>query len=151
MRIPIRNPKHEDAFVYRPDLTEILHFSPPVPISAPPTQSTHLTKQLAPILHKEKSTFTVSDTSDSDTVSVRRSKRKLKKQNKSLKSPSIVENIQKTEGYSTEMLTDLNFIGEVSPRNPNERWSVDPKHTLPREMTVSEAEERSDSEHTRKL
>ena len=39
-----------------------------------------------------------------------------------------------------------NFIREVSPRNPNERWSVKPNPILPREMTVLEAEERSDSE-----
>ena len=28
MRIPKRNPKHDDAFLNRPDLTQILHFSP---------------------------------------------------------------------------------------------------------------------------
>ena len=42
--------------------------------------------------------------------------------------------------------SDTNFIGEVSPRNPNERWSVDPNPKLTQEMTVLEAEERSDSE-----
>ena len=77
LRIPKRNPKHDDAFVNRPELTQILHFSPPVPIAAPPTQpdtavptatqSTPLNKQLTPILRKEKRTITVSDTSDSDT------------------------------------------------------------------------------------
>ena len=36
MRISKRNPKHDDAFKIRPDLTQILHFSPPVPIAPPP-------------------------------------------------------------------------------------------------------------------
>ena len=38
----------------------------------------------------------------------------------------------------------------MSPRNSNERWSVDPNPSLPREMTVLEAEEKSDSEKTLK-
>ena len=38
VRILKRKPKHDDAFVNRPDLTQILHFSPPVPITAPPTR-----------------------------------------------------------------------------------------------------------------
>ena len=36
MRIPKRNPKHDEAFINRPDPTQILHFSPSVPISPPP-------------------------------------------------------------------------------------------------------------------
>ena len=40
MQIPKRNPKHDDAFQNRPDLTQTLHFSPSVPMAAPPTQPT---------------------------------------------------------------------------------------------------------------
>ena len=136
MRIPKRNPKHDDAFLNRPESDQVLHFSPPFPIAAPPTQPdiagpsapqlTPSTKHLIPILRNEKRTFTVSDASESDPSSVRRSKRQLKKQKKP-KSSSIVENIKNTEGYSAELpISDTNIIGEVSPRNPNERWSVDP-------------------------
>ena len=38
MRIPTRNPKHGEAILNRSDLTQILHFSTPLPIAAPPTQ-----------------------------------------------------------------------------------------------------------------
>ena len=52
-----------------------------------------------------------------------------------------MENIQKTEGFSTEIPESNNeFIGEVSPRNPNERWTTDPNSNLPKEMTVLQAE-----------
>ena len=70
MRIPKRNPKHDDAFINRPDLTQTLHFSPPVPLAAPPTQpittepsapQVASSKQLTPILRKEKRKITVSD------------------------------------------------------------------------------------------
>ena len=89
----------------------------------------------------------VNDTSDSDTSSVRRSKRQLKKQKKTSKSQSVVEKIQNTDGYSTELpISENTLIGVASPGKPNERWSVDPNPNLPREMTVLEAEERSDSE-----
>ena len=156
MWFPKRNPKHDDAFINRLDLTQILHFSPPVPFAAPPTQpittgpsapQVASSKQLTPILRKEKRKFTVSDISDSYTSSLKRSKRLLKKQKKSKTSSSIVENIQSTEGYSAEIpISDTTFIGEVSPRNPNERWSIDPNPNLPREMTVLEAEEPSESD-----
>ena len=43
-------------------------------------------------------------------------------------------------------ISNTNFIGEVSLSNPNERWSVNPNPNLPREMTVLEAAELSDSE-----
>ena len=113
MRIPKKsNPKHDDAFINRPDLTQIFHFSPPVPSAAPPTQPdtagpsavqmTPLTKQLTPILRKEKRTITVSDTSDSDTSSLKRSRRLLKIQKKSATSSSILEKIQRTVGCSAE-------------------------------------------------
>ena len=36
MRIPKRNPKHDQTFIDRPDLTQILFFSPSVPIAPPP-------------------------------------------------------------------------------------------------------------------
>ena len=146
MRIPKLNPKHDDAFANRPDLTHILYFSPPVPIAAPSTQpdtagpsATHSTpsaEQHTTILRKDKRTITMSDTSDSDDSSVRRNKRQLKKQKKSSKSSAIVENIQITEVYSAEItISDTNYIGEVS---------VDPNTSLLREMTALEAEERSD-------
>ena len=91
MRIPKRNPKHDDAFINRPDLTQNLHFSPPVPLAAPPNNPSTAglsasqvasPKQPTPILRKErkeKRQFTLSDTSDSDTSLVRRSKWTLKK------------------------------------------------------------------------
>ena len=132
MRIPKRNQKHDDAFINRPDLTQILHFSPLVPLAAPPnnpntagtsTSQVASPQQPTPILRKErkeKGQLTVSDTSDSDTSSVRRGKRTLKKQKKP--TISIVEKIQNTEGYSADIpVSDTRFIGEVSPRNPNER------------------------------
>ena len=101
-----------------------------------------------PILRKtEKRQLTISDTSYSDTSSVRKSKTTLKRQKKSTK--SIVEKIQNTEGYSTEIPeSNTEFIGEVLPRNANERWTTDPNPTLPREMTVLQAEnqDQSDSE-----
>ena len=150
MRIPKRNPKLDDAFFNRLDLTQILHFSKPIPLAAPPTkpiqagpsapQST-TPRQLTPVLQKEKRKITMSDTSDSDTSSIKRSKRLLKKQKKPTSSSSIVENRQHTEGYSAEIpISDSTFIGEVSPPNPNERWSKDPNPNLPREMTVLQSE-----------
>ena len=88
----------------------------------------------------------MSDTSFSDTSSLKRSKRLIKKQKKPTTSSSIVKNIHQTEGYSAEIpMSDSTFIGEVSPRNPNESWSVHPNPKLPREMTVLEAEEQSES------
>ena len=156
MRVSKRNPKHDDVFINRPDLTQILHFSPPVPLAAPlnnPSTAGPSASQVAspqqptPILRKErkgKRQMTVGDKSDSDTSSVRRSKRTLKKQKKS--TTSIVEKIQNTEGYAADIpVSDTTFIGEVSPRNPNERWTTDPKPNLPREMTVLEAETQAQS------
>ena len=87
----------------------------------------------------------MSDTSDSDTLSLKGSKRLLKKQKTT--SSSIVENIKNTDGYSAEIpISDTTFIGEVSPRNPNEISSVDPNPNLIREMTVLEAEAQSESD-----
>ena len=88
-RIPKRNPKHDDSFINRPDVNQILHFSSTVPLAAPTTQpitagpsapQVTSSEQLTPILRKEKRTITASDTSDSDTSSLKRSKRLLKKQ-----------------------------------------------------------------------
>ena len=154
MRIPKRNPKQDEAFINRPDLTQILHFSLPAPIAPPPLNPNEAgpsAVQMAspqtptPILRKtSKRQFTISDTSDSDTSSVRKSKRTLK-QKKS--SQSLVEKIRNTEGYSTEIPeSNSDFIGQVLPRNPNERWTVDPNPNLPREMTVLQAENEEDSE-----
>ena len=155
MRVSKHNPKHDDGFLNRPDLTQILHFSPQLPIAAPPTQPDIAgssapqmppsTKQLTPILRKEKRTITVSDTSESDSSSVRRSKRQLKKQKKFPKSSSIVEKIQNTEGYSAEMpFSNTNFIRVT--KKPQRKMVCRPKSELTRDMTVLEAEEHSDSE-----
>ena len=162
MRIPKRNPKHDEAFINRPDLTQILHFSPPAPIAPPPINPNEAgpsTVQMAspqkptPNLRKTSSSkkrqLTISDTSDSDTSSVRKSKRTLK-QKKS--SQSSGEKIQNTEGYSTEIPeSNSDFNGQVSPRNPNERWTADPNPNLPREMTVLQAENEENSESDQKL
>ena len=91
------------------------------------SQSNPSTRQVIPILRKEKRTIQVSDTSDSDTSSVRMSKRQLKTQKKTSQSQSIVQKIQNTEGYSTELPNSVaTFIGLASTRNPNKRWTVDP-------------------------
>ena len=91
------------------DLTQLLHFSPPAPIAPAPLNSNEAgpsAVQMAspqiptPFLRKSsKRQLTVSDTSDTDTSSVRKSKRTLK-QKKS--SQSLVEKIRNTEGYSME-------------------------------------------------
>ena len=107
MQIQKRKTKHNDAFLHWSDLSQILHFSPPVPIAAPPIQpdtaepsspqSTPSARQLTPNARKEKRTIAVSDTLDSHISSVRSRKRKLKKQKKTSKSPWVGENIQNTE------------------------------------------------------
>ena len=114
MRIPKRNPKHDESFLNRPDLTQILQFSP---IASQPTTShtagpsaTQMasSKQQTPtpILRKTtKRQLTISDTSDSDTSSVRKSKRTLKK--KTSKSQTIVEKDRNTEGYSENSNQDM--------------------------------------------
>ena len=109
MRIPKRNPKHDDAFANRPDLTQILHFRPPVPIAPPPQNPNVAGPSLVaspqmptPILRKkEKRQLTISDTSDSDNSSERKSKRTIKIPKKS--STSIVEKNQNTEGVGAEL------------------------------------------------
>ena len=93
MRIPKRNPKHDEAFINRPDLTQILHFSPSAPIAPPPLNPNEAgpsAVQMAspqiptPILRKtSKRQLTVSDRSHSDTSSVRKSKRTLKQKKSS--------------------------------------------------------------------
>ena len=97
-------------------------------------------KPPTPILRKSsKRQLTISDTSESDTSSVRKSKRTLKKKS----SHTIVEKVRNTEGYSENERQD---IGETSTRNSSD-WTEDPKN-LPREMTVlqAEIEENSDTE-----
>ena len=109
MRIPKRNPKHDDVFANRPNLLQILQLSPPMPLAAPPnnpkiagpsTAKMASPKMPTPILRKsqrkEKQKMTISDTSDSDTSSVRKSKRTLKRQKRT--TTSIVEKIKNTEG-----------------------------------------------------
>ena len=103
------------------------------------TQTTSSTqKQPTPILRKtSKRKITVSDTSDSDTSSIRKSKRTLKK--KSQKSQTIVEKVRNTEGY-----TDYQDTGIAGGSNQGDEYS----QNQPREMTVLQAEnaENSDSE-----
>ena len=156
MRISKRNLKHNSAFTNRPDITQIFHLSPPVPLAAPPNNPSTAgpsasqvasPQQPTPILPKErkrKRQMTISDTSNSDTSSVRTSKRTLKKQKSS--TTSIVEKIQNTEGYSANILeSETTFIGEVLPRNPNERSTTDPNPDLLRDMAVLEAETQKQS------
>ena len=148
MRISKGNPKHNQAFKNRPDLTQILHFRSAKSIAAPPLQpysSGPSTPQITPITptvlpggktQKEKRTVQVSDASDSETSSIKRSKNQLKKQKK--------DSSQDTHGYSTELpVSDTKFSGAVSPRNPNERWTIGPNPILPTEieMTVLEIEQ----------
>ena len=149
MRIPKRNPKHDEAFINRPDLTQTLQFSPISPYApqstnsdAPGPSETQMAspKPPTPILRKSsKRQLTISDNSDSDTFSVRKSKRTLKKKT----SQTIVEKVRKTEGYSGNERQD---IRETSTRNSSE-WTEDPQN-FPREMTVLQAEneESSDTE-----
>ena len=120
MRIPKRNPKHDEAFINRPDLTQILQLSPIAPIApqltnpdAPGPSATRRasSKPPTPILRKSsKRQLTISDTSDSDTSSVRKSKRTLKKKT----SQTSVENVWNTERYSENVHQD---IGEASARS----------------------------------
>ena len=146
MRIPKRNPKHDEAFLNRSDLTQILRFSPIAPQLATSNTAGPSGAQIAssvqpkptPILRKtSKRQLTISDTSDSDTSSIRKSKRTLKK--KTQKSQTIIEKVRSTEGY-----TDNQDIGVA--RDSNE-WVEEPQN-LPREMTVLQAEnaENNDSE-----
>ena len=148
MRIPKRNPKHDEAFLNLSDLTQILRFSPIAPQlttsnTAGPsaTQMTSSVQPIpTPILRKtKKRQITISDTSDSDTSSVRKSKRTLKK--KTPKSQTIIEKVRNTEGYS-----DNANQGIGDARNANE--CAEDTQNQPREMTVLLAENagKSDSE-----
>ena len=123
MRIPKRNPKYFEAFINRPDLTQILQFNPIAPIAPPPTNPNiagpsvtrmDSTKAPTPVLRKSsKRQLTISDTSDSDISSVRKIKRTLKKKS----SQTIVEKVRNSEGYSADTNQD---IGETSIRSSNE-------------------------------
>ena len=148
MRIPKRNPKHDEAFLNRPDLTQILRFSPIAPqLTTPNTAGPSATQMPSsvqptptPILRETtKRQITISDTSDSDTSLVRKSKRTLKK--KTPKSQTIIEKVRNTEGYSDNANQD---IGDA--RNSTEL--VEDTQNQPREMTVLQAEnaENIDSE-----
>ena len=114
MRIPKRNPKHDKAFLNRPDSTQILRFSLIAPqlttsYTAGPS-ATQMPSSVqptpTPILRKTtKRQITISDTSDSDTSSVRKSKRTLKKMTP--KSQTIIEKVRNTEGYSDNANQDI--------------------------------------------
>ena len=96
------------------------------------------TKAPTPILRKSsKRQLTISDTSDPDTSSVRKSKRTLKKKY----SQKTVEKVRNTEGYSADMHQD---IGETSIRSSNE-W-IEDSQNISREMTVLQAENEENSE-----
>ena len=91
-----------------------------------------------PVLRKTaKRQLRISGTSDSDTSSVRKSKRTLKK--KTSKSETIVEKVRNTEGYSENSNQDIGHA-----RSSNE-WPEDPQN-LPREMTVLQAENADNSD-----
>ena len=147
LRIPKRNPKHVEAFINRPDLTQILQLNPIAPIApqltnpdAPGPSATRMasTKQPTPILRKSsKRQLTISEPSDLDTSSTRKSKRTLKKET----SQTIVEKVRNTESYSENVHQD---IGEASARSSNE-WTENPQN-LPREMTVLQAENEDNSD-----
>ena len=146
MRIPKRNPKHDEAFINRLDLTQILQFSPISPYApqstnsdAPGPSAMQMTSSKPPtsILRKSsKRQLKISDTSDSNTSSVRKSKRTLKKKS----SQTIVEKVRNTEVYSDNERQD---IAETSTRNSS--WTEDPQN-LPREMTVLQAEDEGNSD-----
>ena len=128
-------------------MTQILQFSPIAPIAPPPTNPIAAgpsakrmasTKVSTPILRKSsKRQLTISDTSDSDTSSVRKSKRTLKKKS----SQTIVEKVRNTEGYSADIHQDT---GETSTRSSNE-W-IEDSQNIPMEMTVLQAENEENSE-----
>ena len=82
MNVPMRNAKHDEAFMNRLDLTLILHFRPIAAQPTHPSSSGPSAQQLIPILAKEENAVQNSDTSDSKSLSVRRSKRQMKKQRK---------------------------------------------------------------------
>ena len=146
MRIPKRNPRHDEAFLNRPDLTQILRFSPIAPqLTTSNTAGPSATQMPSsvqpiptPILRKtKKRQITISDTSDSDTSSVRKSKRTLKK--KTPKSQTIIEKVRNTEGYSDNAIQGIGDAG-----NSNE-W-VEDTQNQPREMTVLQAENAGNSD-----
>ena len=149
MRIPKKNPKHDEVFLNRPNLTQILQFSPMSPYTqqstnsyAPGPSATQMASSKSPttiLKTSSKRQLTISDTSGSDTSSVRKSKRMLKNRS----SQTIVEKVRNTEGYSENERQD---IGETSTRNSLD-WTEDPQN-LPREMTILQAEneENSDTE-----
>ena len=72
MRIPKRNSKNDDVFIHRPDLTQVLHFSPDQSIAAHPTKlttSAPSAPQLTQMLPEEKQTLQKNGTSDSESSS----------------------------------------------------------------------------------
>ena len=105
MRSLKRNPKHDEAFQNRADLTQNLHFSPAELIALTqiqPPVGRSSSSQFNPILRKVKTTIQVSDTSPVTLSSESRSNGQLKKPKKASESQSIVQYIENTEGYSTE-------------------------------------------------
>ena len=102
--------------------------------------------QITPTLRKEKRPIEISETSDSYTSSIRRSKRQIKKEKKNSdqQTQSIIHDIQDTRDCSTELhLFDAILIGTVSPGSPKERWAINPNPNIP--YTVTEVEQQSDN------
>ena len=109
MKILKRSPQHDEEFQNQPDLT---HNFFAAPLTQPPTTGPSA-PQLMPVLRKKKRSIQVNDMSDSDTSSVRRSKRQLKKQRKTSdqQTQSSIQDIQDTHGYSTELpVSDATFF-----------------------------------------
>ena len=137
MRIPKRNPKHDEAFLNRPDLTQILRYSPIAPQLATSNTAGPSGAQIASSVQPKPTPILRKTSKRQHTSSIRKSKRTVKK--KTQKSQTIIEKVRSTEGY-----TDNQDIGVA--RDSNE-WVEEPQN-LPREMTVLQAEnaENSDSE-----
>ena len=100
MRVPKRNTKYDEAFQNRPDLTQILNFSPIAPqVASSDTAgpsgaqiASSVQKQPPPILRKtSKRQLTISDTSDSNTSSIRKSKKNFEEE-----VPKITNNCRKS-------------------------------------------------------
>ena len=97
--------------------------SRPIPLSERSVQ-VKVIREIMPqnFLRKEERSMQTSDTSDSETFSIRLNERQLKKQKieSSEQIQTITQDIQDTHGYSNEIpISDKTFIGTASPWKPN--------------------------------
>ena len=128
MRIPKRNSKHDEVFINLPDLTQILQFSPISPYAPQSTNSDApgpsamqmaSSKPPTPILRKSsKRQLTISDTSDSDTSSVRKSKRTLKKKTSQTiveKSGTLKVTLKMSDRTLEKLLQEIHRNGQRTP------------------------------------